>query len=238
MHLIEPYLAFDDPDYSLQTVLAASAGRPVRACIPSPGCASSPRPRPTVTVTCGTKLTSIRSTARWRVGIWAEEFVPSDDESLARGGYEIREGTDRASARRVARLRARGVKVLFVRMPSTGPFLEFEDRMHRERGPGTRCSAPPGRRAFISRTIPSCRATTCRSGRIWHVPTLERFTAALVPDHRTRLLGSEDRGFRRCNRTPSRRAERARHARTAQWLARRRRGPLRKGSSPSRAACG
>ncbi len=62
--------------------------------------------------------------------IWAEEFVPSDDDPSPAAAMKTEKEQIERSAKAVAQLRARGVKVLFVRMPSTGPFLEFEDRMH------------------------------------------------------------------------------------------------------------
>jgi hypothetical protein len=61
--------------------------------------------------------------------IWREGFVPSDDdptpEEAAKGEHE----QIKRAAQAVARLRARGVNVLFVRMPSVGEYLAYENRM-------------------------------------------------------------------------------------------------------------
>ena len=129
MHLVEPYLAFDDPDFALKTVLARQ---------PWP---ARPGKRWFTEVRKLAESESDRNTHLWsKVGddlgyreiarnIWREGFVPSDDdptpEEVAKG---IHEQIERA-AKAVARLRARGVKVLFVRMPSTGEYLAYENRI-------------------------------------------------------------------------------------------------------------
>jgi hypothetical protein len=129
MHFIEPYFAFDDPDFALKTVLARQPW-PVR-----------PGKRWFTAVRKLAESESDRNTHLWsKVGddpgyrevarnIWREGFVPSDDdptpEQLAKG---VREQIDRA-AKAVAKLRARKVKVLFVRMPSIGEYLAFENRV-------------------------------------------------------------------------------------------------------------
>ncbi len=130
MHLIEPFLAFDDPDYSLQTVLARQPW-PAR-----PGLHSFTRVRKLA------ETEADRNTHLWDKvdidpkyralarSIWAEEFVPSDEDPSPAEAMKTEKEQIERSAKAVARLRARGVKVLFVRMPSTGPFLEFENRWH------------------------------------------------------------------------------------------------------------
>jgi hypothetical protein len=129
MHFIEPYFAFDDPDFALKTVLARQPW-PVR-----------PGKRWFTRVRKLSEHEADRNTHLWsKVGddlgyreiarnIWREGFVPSDDdptpEELVKG---VREQIDRA-AKAVAKLRARRVKVLFVRMPSIGEYLAFENRV-------------------------------------------------------------------------------------------------------------
>ena len=129
MHLIEPYFAFDDPDFALKTVLARQPW-PVR-----------PGKRWFTEVRKLAESESDRNTHLWsKVGddlgyreiarnIWREGFVPSDNdptpEELAKG---VHEQIERA-AKAVAKLRARRVKVLFVRMPSIGEYLAFENRV-------------------------------------------------------------------------------------------------------------
>ena len=128
MHLIEPYFAFDDPDFALKTVLARQPW-PVR-----------PGKRWFTDVRKLAESESDRNTHLWsKVGddpvyremarnIWREGFLPSDDDPTPEEAAKAeREQIERA-AKAVAQLRARGVRVLFVRMPSTGEYLAFENR--------------------------------------------------------------------------------------------------------------
>ncbi len=130
MHLIEPYLAFDDPDFALATVLARQ---------PWP---ARPGRRWFTEVRKLAVHESDRNTHLWsKVGddpayremarnIWREGFVPSDDdpppEEAAKTAHEQIERAVKA----VTKLRARGVRVLFVRMPSTGEYLAYENRVY------------------------------------------------------------------------------------------------------------
>ena len=128
MHFIEPFFAFDDPDYALQTVLARQAW-PAR-----PG-----RDWPT-SVRKLSETEADRNTHLWRKvaddrrylelvrRIWAEGFEPSDDDPPPAQARRIEKEQIERMARAVATLRARGVKVLFVRMPSSGPYLAYENR--------------------------------------------------------------------------------------------------------------
>jgi hypothetical protein len=128
MHLIEPYFAFDDPDYALQTVLARQPW-PAR-----PGLHSLIRVRKLAETEAdrNTHLWSkvdadpeYRALAR---RIWLQEFVPSDDDPSPAEALKVEKEQIEGMAKAVAQLRARGVKVLFVRMPSIGPYLEYENR--------------------------------------------------------------------------------------------------------------
>jgi hypothetical protein len=128
MRLIEPYFAFDDPDFALKTVLARQ---------PWP---ARPGKRWFTEVRKLAESESDRNTHLWsKVGddleyremarnIWREGFVPSDDDPTpAEAAKGVHEQIERA-AKAVAKLRARGVKVLFVRMPSAGEYLAFENQ--------------------------------------------------------------------------------------------------------------
>jgi hypothetical protein len=126
MHLIEPYFAFDDPDYALQTVLARQPW-PAR-----PGQRSRMRPRKLAETEAdrNTYLWSkvdtdpeYRALAR---SIWLNHFGRFDDDPPPEKALKIEKEQIDHGAKTVAKLRARGVKVLFVRLPSTGPYLEFE----------------------------------------------------------------------------------------------------------------
>jgi hypothetical protein len=129
MHLIEPHVAFDDRDYALETVLAR---------LPWP---ARPGKRWFTEVRKLAESESDRNTHLWsKVGddpvyremarnIWREGFVPSDDDPTPAQAAQAEREQIEGAARAVAKLRARGVKVLFVRMPSVGEYLAYENRM-------------------------------------------------------------------------------------------------------------
>jgi hypothetical protein len=128
MNFIEPYLAFDDPDYALQTVLARQPWpeRPGKEWhINVRKLAESEADRNTHLWSKVATDPQYRDLARL---IWHQDFQPSpDDPTPAEAAKTEKEQIERM-AKAVATLRARGVKVLFVRMPSTGEFLAFENR--------------------------------------------------------------------------------------------------------------
>jgi len=128
MHLIEPYFAFDDSDYALQTVLARQAW-PAR-----PGQRSRMRVRKLA------ETEADRNTHLWdKVDtdpeyralarrIWLNHFEPYDDDPPPEEALKTEKEQIDLNVKVVAKLRARGVKVLFVRLPSSGAYLEFEKR--------------------------------------------------------------------------------------------------------------
>jgi len=130
MNFIEPRLAFDDPDFALQTVLARQAWprRPGRTWY------TEVRKLAETGADRNTHLWSkVADDLQYRAltrSIWAEEFVPGpNDPSPAEVLKTQNEQIARAAAA-VKKLRARGVQVLFVRMPSIGPFLAHENQRY------------------------------------------------------------------------------------------------------------
>lgn len=128
MHFIEPYFAFDDPDFALQAVLARQPW-PER-----PGNKWFLRVRKLAETEAdrNTHLWSkVATDADYRAlarRVWAQDFDPSPDEATPEEALKTeKEQIDRA-AKAVAKLRARGVAVLLVRMPSTGEYLAYENR--------------------------------------------------------------------------------------------------------------
>jgi hypothetical protein len=130
MRFIEPYLAFYDPDYALESVLARQSW-PLR-----PGKTLSMRVRKLA------MTESDRNTHLWEKvendpeyravtrEVWRIDLLPGpDDPPLSEVQKTSQQQIERA-AKAVAKLHARGVKVLFVRPPSEGPFLETEDRLY------------------------------------------------------------------------------------------------------------
>ena len=130
MHLIEPFAAFYDPDYALLTVLRrqnwpARDGVPARIAVRRISVSEADR---------NTRLWSkvendldYRELAR---KIWAQDFnePPPTPEQAAENASILEKQLVRSEAA-VAKLRARGVQVIFVRAPSDGEYLAYEDRI-------------------------------------------------------------------------------------------------------------
>lgn len=129
MRFIEPYVAFYDPDFALGTVLARQPW-PLR-----------PGKQRTMAVRKLAETEADRNTHLWDKvendpeyraiarEVWALDLAPSpDDPPPAEVAKTAQQQIDRM-AKAVAKLHARGVKVLFVRPPSNGIFLETEERV-------------------------------------------------------------------------------------------------------------
>jgi hypothetical protein len=126
MHLVEPYFAFDDPDFALGTVIRRQPW-PVR---------EGRHPFESVrklSVTEADRNTylwpKVEEDAEYRataVRIWSQFFQPPPDAPPPEvQAKNLAKQIDRAVAA-VEKLRARGVEVIFVRAPSSDAFLEFE----------------------------------------------------------------------------------------------------------------
>lgn len=128
MHFIEPLFAFDDPDFALQRVLDRQLWpkRPGREWfIGVRKLADTEADRNTHVWSKVGDDPAYRDLAR---RIWAQDFAPSKDDPTPQEALKTeRDQIDRA-AKVVAKLRARGVRVLFVRMPSVGEYLAYENR--------------------------------------------------------------------------------------------------------------
>jgi hypothetical protein len=131
VHLLEPWLAFDDPDFALDTVLKRQPW-PVRA---------GTHPRKAVRKLANSEAD--RNTHMWpkletdpdyravAQGIWMGMITaPPPPEMATPAALQRVVDTQIARATAaVATLRARGVRVLFVRMPSIGPFYAMEEKV-------------------------------------------------------------------------------------------------------------
>jgi hypothetical protein len=138
MRLLEPYLAFDDPDFALQAVLERQAWPPRPGLPPS-------LPVRKLSISAADRNTHLWSKLqsdpdyqalvrdRWRERHWGVLALPPELQPPGQWPPLI-QAQIAGAARAVAQLRARGVKVVFVRPPSTGPYLEGEQRdLPRER---------------------------------------------------------------------------------------------------------
>jgi len=129
MRFVEPYLAFYDPDFALAAVIKRlpwpdRPGRPSRLDVRKLSVTEADR---------NTHLWSkVETDPAYRAlarRIWQQDFVPSPDDPPPAELEKMRNEQIERSVKAVATLRARGVKVLFVREPSTGPYLEFDNRL-------------------------------------------------------------------------------------------------------------
>jgi hypothetical protein len=128
MHLVEPYFAFDEGDFALAAVIARQDW-PKR---PGKHWFTEVRKlaiyEPSRNAYLWSKVSDdlkYRALAR---SIWQEGFVtypgdPTPEEELKTAREQIER-----MVKAMVQLRAHGVQVLFVRLPSTGPYLAYEDQ--------------------------------------------------------------------------------------------------------------
>ena len=126
MHLVEPFFAFYDHDFALDTVIKRQAWplrdglherMPVRKL-------AEHGPDRSTHLWDKVETDPYREVAR---SVWRNHLAPSDDmPPPEKMRQTLEEQLDRA-AKAVITLREHGVKVLFVRPPSTGPYLEWEN---------------------------------------------------------------------------------------------------------------
>jgi len=126
---VEPFLAFYDPDFSLSSVLERWPW-PERAGNEWP---SGVRKLNEIAADRDSHLWSkVVDDAEYRretQAAWLQAIEHGKNRPTTAIQQTIGEQIDRMSAA-VNRLRARGVAVLFVRPPSSGPYLEFEERTY------------------------------------------------------------------------------------------------------------
>ena len=132
MRLVEPYLAFEDSDFALRAVLERQ-GWPrragVTAAVPVRKLSETAADRNTHLWSKVENDADYRALARetWRERDWGISALPRASQSPD-AWPKLIDTQIAAAARAVAKLRARGVKVVFVRPPSAGPYLQAEQR--------------------------------------------------------------------------------------------------------------
>lgn len=129
MHFIEPYFAFYDPDFALFTALRRQPwperpGRPNNLDVRKLSVTEADRNN-----YMWSKLETDREYRELARKVWAQDFhlPPPTPKERAESLRVLNEQISRA-ATAITRLRTRGVPVLFVRDPSDGEYLAFENR--------------------------------------------------------------------------------------------------------------
>jgi hypothetical protein len=179
MHFIEPFLAFDDPDYALQTVLARQAWPPR----PGKLWRMSVRKLAETAADRNTHLWSkVWTDPAYREltrSIWRQDFQPSEDDPTPAETARIEKEQIDRMAKAVAKLRARAVKVLFVRMPSAGEFLAYENRLYPRARTWEALLAATGAPGIHFEDYPQLQGYYLPEWSHMTLPEGERFTAAL-----------------------------------------------------------
>jgi hypothetical protein len=179
MRFIEPYFAFYDPDYALETVLARQSW-PLR---PGKRFFMDVRKLAVFEADRNAHLwekvendPEYRAITRevWRLGLTPYPDDPSPQEVLKKANKQI----ERA-AKAVAKLRARGVQVLFVRPPSDGPFLETENRLYPRAQTWDALLAATGARGIHFQDYPELQGYTLPEWSHVAYSQADRFTEAL-----------------------------------------------------------
>jgi hypothetical protein len=127
MRLVEPYFAFDDPDYALQVILARQPwpARPGRKWLHDLRKLATHEPDRDAYL--WGKVEADPAYLALVRGLLLQTLEPSrDDPSPAQALAAENEQIGRA-VKAVAQLKARGAQVLFVRLPSSGAYLAYEN---------------------------------------------------------------------------------------------------------------
>jgi hypothetical protein len=130
MRFLEPYFAFYDGDYALRTVLARQnwPARPGRHWF------MDVRKLSLHEVDRNAYLWSkVDSDPQYLAlvrSIWLEEFPPSPEDPTPQELLKTEKEQIERAVKALRQLRAHGVQVLFVRLPSDGPYLAYEERMY------------------------------------------------------------------------------------------------------------
>lgn len=127
MRLIEPYLVFDDPDYALQTILARQPwpARPGRKWLHDLRKIATHEPDRNSYL--WSKVETDPAYLELVRRLLFATLEPSSDDPSPAQRLNIENGQIKRAVKAVAQLRARGVQVLFMRLPSSGAYLAYEN---------------------------------------------------------------------------------------------------------------
>jgi hypothetical protein len=182
-HLLEPYLAFDDPDFALDAVVKRQpwpmrAGTQTRLAVRK--LANSEADRNTHMWSKLETDPDYRALAR---SIWIQHFTGPPPPNMATPAalHKVIDAQITRAVAAVTTLRARGVMVVFLRPPSIGPYHAFEEKvfpraqtwdvlLQRTHAPGIHFEDYPQLQGYQQPEWSHLSATEAT-----------RFTAALVP---------------------------------------------------------
>ena len=133
MRFIEPYFAFDDPDFALETVMArwpwpTRTGKPAYEDVRKLSMSDEDR-----NAYMWPKVVDDKAYRDMARHIWSQLWsgpykVPTTKKAMAKMTKTADEALDRA-VKAVRELRAHGARVVFVRQPVIGPYFAFENRI-------------------------------------------------------------------------------------------------------------
>lgn len=130
LNLIEPYFAFFDQDFALQTVLARQPW-PQR---PGKHWFTDVRKLAMHDKERNAWLwEKVQSDPQYRAlvrSIWSEEFQSYPDDPTPAEMLKTEKAQIGRAVKALAQLSAHGARVVFLRLPSNGPFLDYEERLY------------------------------------------------------------------------------------------------------------
>jgi hypothetical protein len=181
-HLLEPYFAYYGSDFALATVILRQPW-PVR-----PGTHPHTDVRKLMVQDADrnshmwSKLTDDPEYRELARSIWAQSFrdVPHELTSADDKHKMIEEQITKAAAA-VAKLRARGVRVVFVRLPSTGEFYAYEQKYLPRAETWDLLLARTGAPGIHFEDYPELQGYELPEWSHLSAPEATRFTAAFVP---------------------------------------------------------
>jgi hypothetical protein len=176
---VEPLLAFYHPDYALATVVErldwpTRPGRPARMKVRRLSVSDADR-----------------NTQIWRKvvedpeynaickKVWMQNLTPPPDAPPPAKRDQVRDEQIARAVAAVAKLKARGVDVVFVREPSDGPYIENEDREFPRATSWDVLLAKSGAPGIHFQDYPDMQGLTLPEWSHLDVPSSERYTEAL-----------------------------------------------------------
>ena len=182
MHVLEPVFAFYDPDFALPTVVGRQAW-PAR-----PGLKSHTMVRKLADhdLDRNTRMwDKVVSDPEYRAlarRIWAEDFgEPLPGMETPEKSQKVIDGEIAKAVAAIEKLRARGVRVVFVRPPSAGEYYAYEQRYLPRANTWDLLLQRTGAPGIYFEDYPELQGYELPEWSHMSPPEAERFTAALVP---------------------------------------------------------